>query len=66
LRAIFFWPGWLLFLAIVVPWHVAVFLDQGDAFFRGFYLKHNVNRYSNTFEGHGGKWYYYIAVLPLS
>ncbi|MBL8427577.1 MAG: hypothetical protein JNM16_08930, partial [Dechloromonas sp.] len=65
LRAVFFWPGWLLFLAIVVPWHVAVFLDQGDAFFRGFYLKHNVNRYSNTFEGHGGKWYYYIAVLPF-
>ena len=65
LRAIFFWPGWLVFLAIVVPWHVAVFLDQGDAFFRGFYLKHNVNRYSNTFEGHGGKWYYYLVVLPF-
>ncbi|WP_434513837.1 ArnT family glycosyltransferase [Dechloromonas sp. ARDL1] len=65
LRAIFFWPGWLVFLAIVVPWHVAVFLDQGDAFFRGFYLKHNVNRYSNTFEGHGGKWYYYLVVAPF-
>lgn len=65
LRAVFFWPGWLVFLAIVVPWHVAVYLDQGDAFFRGFYLKHNVNRYSNTFEGHGGKWYYYLVVLPF-
>src|SRR5574343_648467 len=65
LRAIFFWPGWLVFLAIVVPWHVAVYLDQGDAFFRGFYLKHNVNRYSNTFEGHGGKWYYYFVVAPF-
>ena len=65
LRALFFWPGWLVFLAIVVPWHVAVFLDQGDAFFRGFYLKHNVNRYSNTFEGHGGKWYYYLVVAPF-
>src|SRR5574343_412521 len=65
LRALFFWPGWLVFLAIVVPWHVAVYLDQGDAFFRGFYLKHNVNRYSNTFEGHGGKWYYYFVVAPF-
>jgi hypothetical protein len=27
-----------------------VWLDQGDAFFRGFYLKHNVGRYSDTFE----------------
>ena len=65
LKAVFFWPGWLLFLAIVVPWHVAVYLDQGDAFFRGFYLKHNLNRYADTFEGHGGKWYYYLVVLPF-
>lgn len=64
-RAAFFWPGWLLFLAIVIPWHALVFLDQGDAFFRGFYLKHNLNRYSNTFEGHGGRWYYYLIVLPF-
>ena len=65
LKAVFFWPGWLLFLAIVVPWHVAVYLDQGDAFFRGFYLKHNINRYADTFEGHGGRWWYYFAVMPF-
>lgn len=65
LRALFYWPGWLLFLAIVVPWHVAVYLDQGDAFFRGFYLKHNLNRYTSTFEGHGGNYFYYVAVLPF-
>ena len=63
-RACTFWPGWLLFLAIVLPWHVAVYVDQGDAFFRGFYLKHNVDRYASTFEGHGGRWYYYLVVLP--
>lgn len=65
LRALFYWPGWLLFLAIVVPWHVMVFRDQGDAFFRGFYLKHNLDRYTSTFEGHGGNYFYYIAVLPF-
>lgn len=65
LKAVFWWPGWLLFLAIVVPWHVMVYLDQGDAFFRGFYLKHNVNRYADTFEGHGGNKLYYLAVLPF-
>lgn len=65
LRAIFYFPGWALFLAIVVPWHVLVYLDQGDAFFRGFYLKHNVNRYSSTFEGHGGNKLYYVVVLPF-
>lgn len=65
LKAAFYWPGWLLFLAIVVPWHVMVYLDQGDAFFRGFYLKHNLNRYSDTFEGHGGNKFYYLIVLPF-
>jgi len=65
LRALFYWPGWLLFLAIVVPWHVMVYIDQGDAFFRGFYLKHNLDRYTSTFEGHGGNYFYYVAVLPF-
>jgi len=65
LRALFYWPGWLVFLAIVVPWHVMVYIDQGDAFFRGFYLQHNLNRYTSTFEGHGGNYFYYVAVLPF-
>jgi 4-amino-4-deoxy-L-arabinose transferase-like glycosyltransferase len=65
LRGLFHFPGWLLFLAIVVPWHVLVYLDQGDAFFRGFYLKHNVDRYASTFEGHGGRLWYYAVILPV-
>lgn len=65
LRALFYWPGWLVFLAVVVPWHVLVYIDQGDAFFRGFYLQHNLNRYTSTFEGHGGNYFYYVAVLPF-
>jgi len=65
LRAAVDWRGWLLFLAIVLPWHVLVYLDQGDAFFRGFYLQHNLNRYASTFEGHGGNPFYYLAILPL-
>jgi len=65
LKAIFYLPGWGLFLSIVVPWHVMVYLDQGDAFFRGFYLQHNLNRYTNTFEGHGGNSLYYVFLLPL-
>lgn len=66
LRALFFLPGWLLFLAVVLPWHGLVYLDQGDAFFRGFYLQHNLNRYASTFEGHGGNLFYYLGVLPLA
>lgn len=65
LRVLGCWPGWLVFLAVVLPWHALVYLDQGDAFFRGFYLQHNLNRYASTFEGHGGNPLYYVAALPL-
>lgn len=64
-RALLFWPGWAIFLALVVPWHVLVYVDQGEAFFRGFYLQHNLARYASTFEGHGGRLWYYALALPL-
>jgi 4-amino-4-deoxy-L-arabinose transferase-like glycosyltransferase len=65
LRAAFAPAGWLVFLAVALPWHVAVYLDQGTAFFEGFYLHHNVGRYSDTMEGHGGVLWYYLVWLPL-
>lgn len=57
--------GLLLFIAIVLPWHVAVYLDTGWAFFEGFYLQHNLDRYSDSMEGHGGSVFYYVLVAPL-
>lgn len=65
LRAVFWLPGIALFLAIIVPWHVASYLDQGLAFFEGFYLRHNVGRYTETMEGHGGQLWYYFVWAPL-
>ncbi|MCU0970244.1 MAG: glycosyltransferase family 39 protein [Gammaproteobacteria bacterium] len=65
LGAVFAPAGWVVFLIVVVPWHVAVYLDQGTAFFEGFYLKHNVARYSTTMEGHGGHVWYYVVAAPL-
>ncbi len=65
LGAVFAPLGWAVFLAVVLPWHVAVYLDQGTAFFDGFYLKHNVGRYSTTMEGHGGHVWYYLVAAPL-
>jgi 4-amino-4-deoxy-L-arabinose transferase-like glycosyltransferase len=65
LAALIYWPGILLFLAIVLPWHIAVYLDSGWAFFEGFYLHHNLDRYEGAMEGHGGAWFYYVLVAPL-
>jgi 4-amino-4-deoxy-L-arabinose transferase-like glycosyltransferase len=65
LAAVFDPRGLLLFAAIVLPWHVAVYLDSGWAFFQGFYLHHNVDRYSGAMEGHSGNLLYYLLWAPL-
>ncbi|SFG89494.1 ArnT family glycosyltransferase [Neptunomonas qingdaonensis] len=65
LRAVFHPIIIITFIVIVLPWHIAVYLDQGWEFFKGFYLKHNIDRFSTTMESHGGKPYYYMMLLPL-
>ncbi len=55
--------GILLFSVIVLPWYIAEYLAQGQAFIDGFFLKHNVSRFSNAMESHGGTLFYFIPVL---
>lgn len=57
--------SWGAFLFVAVPWHIAVYLDQGMGFFEGFYLGHNLNRFSETRESHGGSLFYYALLLPF-
>lgn len=57
--------AWLVFLAIVLPWYLLELRAQGQAFIDGFFLKHNVNRYTSTMLGHGGHLWYYVVALPL-
>jgi 4-amino-4-deoxy-L-arabinose transferase-like glycosyltransferase len=64
-RAVFSPPGWLVFLAVALPWYVAIYLDNGWGFFESFFLRHNVGRFGGTIHGHAGFWGYYVVVLPL-
>jgi 4-amino-4-deoxy-L-arabinose transferase-like glycosyltransferase len=57
--------GWAIFLAINVPWYAAQYMAEGQAFIDGFFLRHNVSRFTDTMEGHGGSWFYYVPVLFL-
>ncbi len=57
--------GWLLFLALVVPWHLAIYLDSGTGFFESFYLHHNLGRYEDAIHGHRGFPLYYAVAVPL-
>ena len=66
LRAAFDPLGWVVLLGVALPWYVAEYLAQGQAFIDGFFLKHNLSRFADTMEGHGGVPYYYLfAMLPL-
>lgn len=65
LVAIFYLPGWALLLVILTPWLWLVYQDQGIGFFQGFLLDHNLKRFSDTREGHGGALWYYLIALPL-
>jgi 4-amino-4-deoxy-L-arabinose transferase-like glycosyltransferase len=65
LRAIFNPVGWAVFLVVAAPWYVLIYLEHGQAFIDGFFLTHNVGRFTDTMEGHGGQLYYYLVALPF-
>ncbi len=54
--------AWGIFLLVVLPWYLAQYLREGDAFLEGFFLHHNLVRFTQTLEGHGGGIGYYLPV----
>lgn len=57
--------SWLILVGVAAPWYVYAWLRHGDAFVQGFFLRHNLDRFSAPMEGHGGGWLYFVLVLPL-
>ena len=57
-------PGLLLFLAVALPWYVAVQIRVPE-FFRIFILEHNLARYGSDLYRHTQPFWYYIPVLLL-
>jgi hypothetical protein len=63
LRRSFWWPGALLYLAMVLPWFIAV-QYKNPTFFREFFLEHNLQRFAtNRYEHQQPTWYYLVVVL---
>lgn len=63
-KAIFHWHilmAGLVMLAVAVPWYIAVHNATDGEWTRGFFLEHNVGRFSEPMEGHGGL----FIVVPL-
>ncbi|MDR3213379.1 MAG: glycosyltransferase family 39 protein, partial [Azoarcus sp.] len=57
--------GWLILAALTVPWYGAALAIHGQNFIDGFILKHNVERFTSTLEGHAGSLFYYIIIVPV-
>ena len=64
-RAILDPLGWLILLTIAGPWYLAQILLHGREFIEGFLVRHNLERFSGTLEGHGGSLWYYFVAAPL-
>ena len=46
--------GAIIVLAIALPWFILVHIKTNGAWTEGFFLKHNLGRFTDKMEGHGG------------
>lgn len=58
--------GLLLWLLIPLIWFYPAFKSSGEFMIIDFFLKHNLGRFSETMESHGGQLWYYVPVLFLA
>jgi len=65
LRMVFDWRGIALFLLIAAPWYAVILYKEGWAFVEGFIMKHNVQRFGQPLQSHGGSLVYYLPVVLL-
>jgi 4-amino-4-deoxy-L-arabinose transferase-like glycosyltransferase len=61
----FWWPGVVLYFAMVLPWFIAV-QHENPTFFREFFLEHNLERFATDRYQHAQPLWYYIAVVLLA
>jgi 4-amino-4-deoxy-L-arabinose transferase-like glycosyltransferase len=57
--------GWLILLAVAAPWYVLEYARRGDAFLAGFFMRHNVERFTSPLQGHSGSLLYYVPAVLL-
>jgi len=65
LRRSLWWPGVILYFAMVLPWFVAV-QHQNPTFFREFFLEHNLQRFATDRYQHVQPPWYYLIVIVLA
>jgi 4-amino-4-deoxy-L-arabinose transferase-like glycosyltransferase len=64
-RRSFWWPGVLLYFAIVLPWFIAV-QRANPTFFYEFFVEQNVARFATNRYQHTQRFWYYGVVVLLA
>lgn len=57
------WAAVCAFLAVSLPWYVAVYQANGDVFLKQFFWKQHIERIYSPVLQHVQPWYYYFPVL---
>ena len=65
LRRTIWWPGIVLYLAMVLPWFIAV-QHRNPEFLRVFFLQHNLERFATDRFRHEQAIWYYVVVMALA
>jgi 4-amino-4-deoxy-L-arabinose transferase-like glycosyltransferase len=65
-----FW-GALIVVLIALPWYILVHLKTQGAWTEGFFIKHNMERFTSEMEGHGGIFlitvlFIFLGMFPFS
>ena len=58
-------PGIILFLLIVLPWHIIMFQTHDPLFFNEYIMKHHINRFFSSSEIARKQpfWFYFVTIL---
>lgn len=65
-KPLYFIPGVILFLLIVLPWHIVMLNKYNPLFFDEYIIKHHLHRFLNTENNEIGRkqpFYYYFSVI---
>lgn len=54
-----------IFFLVASPWYIMQIIRHGGTFIDRFFLLRTISRYTTSFEGHTGPFYYYLGVLFL-
>jgi 4-amino-4-deoxy-L-arabinose transferase-like glycosyltransferase len=66
-KPLYFIPGLIIFLLIVLPWHIIMLNKYNPLFFNEYIIKHHLHRFLNSANNEIGRkhpfYYYFIVVL---